>query len=172
MIGREGMHRAVLLEIVGQSGGAHPRSYISTGNVTFSAEPYDISRIVDRVERAITAVLGRTEPFFVRSVAHLEDLVASDPFSGSPFPDAVEHVVSFLHAPIDPKALHLPTYSRRGDICLFSATRWEVFGVARMVDGRTSGPGGLVERTLDQRVTSRAWGTVVRVATDPDPLPT
>ena len=37
MIGREGLHRQVLLDVVERAGGRAPRSYISTGNVTFDA---------------------------------------------------------------------------------------------------------------------------------------
>ena len=169
MIGREGLHRSVLLDIVERSGGREPRSYISTGNVTFWADEADTSHIERRVEQDVAEVLGRSEPFFIRSVSHLARLIEADPFEESPFPDAVEQVVSFIQSPIDPEELDLPVYSSRKDICVFAATDRELFSTARLVDGRTSGPGGAVERLLGQRVTTRAWRTVIRVASDPGP---
>jgi hypothetical protein len=36
MVGREGLHRAVLLDLAARAGGADVRSFLTTGNVTLS----------------------------------------------------------------------------------------------------------------------------------------
>ncbi|NNF87929.1 MAG: DUF1697 domain-containing protein [Acidimicrobiia bacterium] len=165
MIGREGLHRPVLVEIFRAAGAAEPRSYISTGNISFSAQDKDVSDMTGTVEDRIAEVIGRHEPVFVRSVDYLRDLVASDPFATSPVSDPVDRTVSFTRDPLGD--IELPVWSRRADVALFRATEREVFAVGRLVDGRTSGGGGLVEKTIGQPVTTRSWNTVLRIVADP-----
>lgn len=167
MIGREGLHRGILFELFAKAGAETPRSYISTGNVSFTAPSADLAAITCHVEKGLAQVIGRREEVFVRSIDYLQGLVASDPFADSPFRNPVERNVSFALAPIDPAALDLPVQSSRGDVSLFAATPAEVFCVARLVDGRTSGSGGLVESTLAQRVTTRSWSTILRITDSP-----
>ncbi len=85
-----------------------------------------------------------------------------------PVRDAIEHEVSFTFEPIDPDALALPTASSGGHLTVVAATPGEIFSAGREVDGRRKGAGGFVERMLGQRVTTRAWRTVMRVVDDPD----
>ena len=61
MIGREGLHRTVLLDIAEQAGGDEPVSYISTGNLTVDLEPTDVDRWRTEVEDGVEAVIGRRE---------------------------------------------------------------------------------------------------------------
>ena len=169
MIGREGLHRTVLVELFTQAGAVAPRSYISTGNITFSAPRRLLSQITGTVEAGIAAVIGRTETVFIRSIDYLAELVASEPFSDSPFPDPIERTVSFTASPIEPGRLDLPIVSRRTDVALFQATTGEVFVVGRLVDGKGGGGGGLVEKSVGQAVTTRSWNTVLRIVADPGP---
>lgn len=168
MIGREGLHRQVLLDIVAEAGGASPRSYISTGNVTFACPPSRVGAVTRRVERGIEGVIGRREGLYVRSIAYLEELVASAPFAEAPFADPYERTVSFLVAEVDLPPL--PVVSKRGDVSIFATTGTEVFAVNRMIDGRTSGAGGLIETSIGESVTTRSWNTVLRVVANPDPV--
>lgn len=167
MIGREGLHRTVLLEMFIEAGAEDPRSYISTGNVTFSASAGDLDGLVRAVEAKLAAVIGRGEEVFVRPIEYLRELEAADPFSEAPFSDAVERTVSFTRKPVDRAALHLPVRSRRGDVAVFKSTDREVFAVSRLVDGRTSGTGGLVAKLVGERLTTRSWTTVQRVTKHP-----
>jgi uncharacterized protein (DUF1697 family) len=169
MIGREGLHRSVLVEIFHTAGATDARSYISTGNVSFSGRPLELAAITSRVEERIAEVIGRLEPVFVRSVDYLNKLVASEPFSSSPFPDPVERTVSFTQTPIESGDIGFPVWSHRTDVALFHATAGEVFAVGHLVDGTVGGGGGLVERTIGQAVTTRSWHTVLRVVADSGP---
>ena len=40
MVGREGLTRAVLVDLAQRAGGARPRSYLSTGNLTTPRSPF------------------------------------------------------------------------------------------------------------------------------------
>ena len=55
MIGREGLHREVLLDLFDTAGAGTPRSYISTGNVSFSSPATALADIAASVEEGIEA---------------------------------------------------------------------------------------------------------------------
>lgn len=170
MVGRDGLDRATLLECFERSGAKRARSYISTGNVTFDAPPRSVDAITRRAEEAIESVVARRTEVYVRSIPYLEDLVATAPYDRAPVPDSVESEVSFLYRPVDVAALGLPIVSPGGHLTIFHATTSETFCAGRDIDGRRQGAGGFVERRLGQRVTTRAWTTVLRVANDPGPI--
>ena len=166
MIGREGLHRRVLLDLFQEAGAAGSRSYISTGNVTFTAARSRVASITTAVEAGLEEVIGRREELFVRAIPYLAGLVAEEPFAHGPYPDPSERTVSFLPEPRPSPVL--PIESKRGDVIVFAARPGELFAVNRLVDGRTSGAGGLIERALGLRVTTRSWNTVLRVVADPE----
>jgi uncharacterized protein (DUF1697 family) len=170
MIGREGLHRQVLLEAVERSGGGRPRSFISTGNVAFDLKPGDLDPFVEELEDRIEGVIGRREAVYVRTLERLVGMVDGGPFDRPPFPDVRDRSVTFCSHEIEGE-LSLPYVTNRGDLSIFRAEGREVFSVNRMVDGRTRAPGGIIERMLGSRVTTRAWSTIQRiVALERDPV--
>ncbi len=162
MIGREGLHRGVLLDIVEGAGGRDAASYISTGNVSFVAEESAIEAITERIESAIAAVVGRPTPLFVRRLDVLAAIVEQRPFAEAPFVDPSDRIVTLFRTRV-PDALRLPIVSKRGDFNVFAAGSAEVFSVTRAVGGRTQAPGGVIERMAGEPVTSRAWATIERI---------
>ena len=83
MLGREGLHRNVLLALLDAAGGRSGVSCPTTGNLVFDAAPAQLDAVVQRLEAGIAAVIGRREPVVVREAAWLSDFVAGDPFAGS-----------------------------------------------------------------------------------------
>src|SRR4051794_35463117 len=81
MLGREGLHRHVLLDLVNSAGGSKARSYLTTGNVTFSAPSLALNNVVAGAEATLAEILGRREPLVVRPLEWLRGLVARDPFA-------------------------------------------------------------------------------------------
>ena len=99
MIGREGLHRQVLLDIFSEAGATHPVSYISTGNVSFEVSPDRLEAVVEEVAHEISEVVARPTEVFVRSESDLRSMVASDPYADQPL--SVDHgaeVTFFLDA--------------------------------------------------------------------------
>lgn len=164
MVGRAGLTRQMLVAAVGDAGGAAPRSYLSTGNVSFTADSATLPALVERLESSIAATIGRHEPVFVRSIDRLADLAAADWLR--PYDDAHERCVTFL-PPGHPWSSALPVSSRRGDVTLVAATRDEVFSVTRLVGGRPGTVGPIVENALGVAVTTRNWNTIIRVLRSP-----
>jgi uncharacterized protein (DUF1697 family) len=156
MIGREGLHRDVLLDLFREAGAGNPVSYIATGNISFEAPPRRVDVIARRVEAGIEAIAGRPKPLFVRSLAHLAAMVDADPFATAPFGDGVGGEVVFMLGRVP--ALELPIVSPSGDLCVFAASDRELFAVSR-----TDPPGGRIERLTGEPVTVRAWSTVTTI---------
>jgi len=166
MIGREGLHRQVLLDIAAGAGGGNPVSYISTGNLTVGLEPDELDEWREEVEDGIEAVIGRHEEVFVRTLDHLVELAASDPFASSPISEPAERVVSFLSQPLSADVASFVD-ERRG-VHVFDIRPSEVFSVNEPIRGRVTGPGGHVEKVLGQRITTRAWSTIERILRAPN----
>ncbi len=138
------------------------QSYITTGNVSFTAAPSELARMTAAIENSIARVVDRPTEVFVRSLTELVALRELEAFAAAPLRGAHERVVSFLPGP--PPALELPIWSPARDLVVFAAAGRELFSVAaRKADGTSRGPGGLIERVIGTRVTSRAWSTVERI---------
>jgi uncharacterized protein (DUF1697 family) len=164
MIGREGLHRQVLIDLVEAAGGRNPVSYISTGNVSFDLPDDDLDAFVDELERGITDVVGRETEVFVRRLDELIAMHRRQPFATTPFPEFQDAVVIMFRGAV-PDRLEPPIESSRGDWVVFATGPREVFAVVRDVDGRRQSPGGVVERLAGERMTSRAWSTIERILT-------
>lgn len=163
MLGREGLHRDVLLELVAAAGGAEPRSYLTTGNVTFAAEAVAVTDVVAEVEASLATVIGRGEIVAVRSRSWLRELAERDPFR------------AYDAARWNLEAAFLPAYAPPlADVHLegTASTRVVEVGprellVARLVDGpRGPHANPLLERLSGARATSRGWSTLLRLAQD------
>ncbi len=107
MIGREGLHRPVLLDMFERAGAADPVSYISTGNVSFTVTPERLDDVVVAVEADLARLLGRPTPVFVRLFDDLAALVDSDPFAAAPFDDVDARLVTFFRTAV-PASMALP----------------------------------------------------------------
>ena len=163
MIGREGLHRTVLLDMFERAGATATRSYISTGNVSFTVDPARLDTVVAAVESDLERLLGRATPLFVRSLDELRAMLADDPFAAEPFDDVYARLVTFFRLAV-PTTFELPMTAPTGDWSIFAGTPTEVFSVTRAwPDRQPKDPGGVIQRTTAQLVTTRALGTIERV---------
>jgi uncharacterized protein (DUF1697 family) len=163
MIGRDGLHREVLLECFGRAGAANAASHLATGNVSFEVDAESLPDLIDRVERDLELVLGREAPLYVRSLDELAELVARDPFVGAPFDDVYARIVTFFRARV-PTTFELPLVAANGDWSVFGAGPRELFSVTRAwPDRQPQDPGGVIQKLAGEPVTSRAIGTIERI---------
>ena len=149
-----------LAEALAQGGLREVKTVLSSGNVVFTAS--GTARSLERkCEAAMQQHLGRSFMSFVRPVAELEALLASDPFAGHRLPAGSKKVVTFLHAaPSAPPALPLSQDGAR----ILALLGREAFSVY------VPGPKGpvfmaLIERTFGRDVTTRTWDTLRKVCT-------
>lgn len=162
MIGRDGLHRSVLLDLVGAAGGVDPVSYLTTGNVSFRAEPDAVDGVVRELEAGFSAVVGRATPVIPRTLDHLEELVERAPFDEPPHDAPIARLVTMARHELDAD-IELPIMSPRGGYRAFEVEGGDVFSITIDTGGRVQDPGGLIERTVGVPVTTRAWGTIERI---------
>lgn len=152
MIGRDGLHREVVLDLFRDAGAVDPRNHLATGNVSFAAPGADLPGIREHVEAGIAAIAGRPKPVFLRALTHLERLVDDGPPGGD---RTCEVVVLPSCAP----AIDLPLVSRSGRTAVFASNGTELF----MTSTPQEAPGVLVERAVGGPVTVRAWSTIEKI---------
>ena len=168
MIGREGLHRTVLLDMFERAGAADPVSYFSTGNVSFKVEPERVDHVATVVEADLERLLDRPTPLFVRSLDGLRSMLADDPFAAAPFDKVHARLVTFFRQDV-PATFELPMTAPNGDWTIFAGTTTELFSVTRAwSDRQPQDPGGVIQRTAGQLVTTRALGTIERIVTKLD----
>lgn len=164
MLGREGLTRDVLLDVIGAAGGSDPRSFLSTGNVTFHAVRSDLDAVVDAIEGGIEQVLGRREIVAVRSVNWLRALVAESHFEQF-IRDEWETEVAFLRHDAPPINRDRVADSRR--TVLVQINQREILAARPRTGGGRPHVNRLLERASHRPATSRGWSTLQRLAAAP-----
>ncbi len=146
-----------------ESGAATAASFLVNGTLVFTPAPGQRARAVAaRACDAMRVRCGMREPVFVRSVAELQALVASDPFAGVVAEGRDACCLSLLGAPR--KVLPaLPFVSARGDLELLRAEDTHVLSVSRWVGQSAGSPNAWLERVLGEPATTRNWRTVTRL---------
>ena len=162
--------RAQLEDAFLASGAASAESFLVNGTLVFTLAPGARPRAVAaRACEAMRASCGLREPVFVRSVAELRALVASDPFAGQAAQGRDACCISFLGAPR--RALPaLPVVTARADLELLRAEDTHVLSVSRWVGKSAGSPNAWLERTLGEPATTRNWRTVVRLVEKYSPI--
>jgi len=136
------------------------RTVLASGNVVFDSDLSDEDRIKAQSERGMHEHLPRTFPVVIRSVEHLQRLLATDPYTAHGIPPEARRVICFLPRATAPRVA-LPLAEDLASVFL--------------VDGReayaayVTTPKGpvfmkLIERAFGQDVTTRTVDTVARCA--------
>jgi uncharacterized protein (DUF1697 family) len=143
-----------------RAGFADVRTVLSSGNVVFSARAGTPATLARKAEAAMQAALGRTFLTIVRSVDHLRELLASDPFGAFSLAPHAKRVVTFL--PDRPATKPRLPVERDGAVI-------HALDGAEAFTSYVPRPGQpvfmtLIEKTFGSDVTTRTWDTVGKVA--------
>ena len=163
MIGREGLLQKTLTTIFERAGCENVKSYLSTGNVSFNYFGDNIQLLATKLESEIQKIIGRKEDVFIRDLDYLKAIKDNNYFSeGATLENVYERCITFAADKIKCSFL-LPVYSKRKDVELFKIVDSEAYSVTRLIDGRTSSAGKIIEKELDIRVTTRNWNTIDKI---------
>lgn len=162
MVGREGLHRQVILDIFDRAGAGNPLSHLATGNVSFDLDPGRTEEFAEEVDAALTAVVGRKIEIFVRTLDELRAVDAEAIYASAPF-EARDRLVTYFHETPDFDSTEVPGLIQKGRTAVLLIDGPNVYAVARELDGQVGAPGGLFEKLSGQRVTTRAWSTVEKI---------
>jgi uncharacterized protein (DUF1697 family) len=136
------------------------RTVLSSGNVVFDARAASLEALARRAQDAMARDLERSFGTFVRPVAHLQALLASDPYRGFDIPANAKLIVTFLRQAPD-RAVALPI--ERDAASILAVRGADAF--ACYVPG-DKGPAfmRLLERTFGSDITTRTIATVRKCA--------
>ena len=163
MVGREGLHRQVILDIFEKAGARNAVSHLATGNVSFDLEPAGLVDLEDSVDGAMSEVVGRRIEVFVRTLDHLRSIDAEGVFGLAPFDEVRERLVTFFHLPPAFESFQVPGLVQKDRTAVLVVDGCDVFSVTREWEGQIGSPGGFFERESGQRMTTRAWSTIEKI---------
>jgi uncharacterized protein (DUF1697 family) len=123
----------------------------SSGNVVFRGK----GTLGAIEKRAAAATKFGT---FVRPVADLEALLASDPWDELRVPREAKRLVTFLRERINPPKLPLTA----GNFTIYAARDREVFSAYIREPGNAAFM-GVIEKTFGKDITSRTWDAIARI---------
>ncbi len=133
------------------------RTYLQSGNATFTASQGDAAELERRMAAAMATALGLDVKVLVRTAAQLAAVVDANPFPGA---DPKELHVAFLSAPAPPDTVaglepadFAPDQFELGDAVIYLRLPNGLMG-SRLPDW---------ERVLGVAVTQRNWNTVTRL---------
>jgi uncharacterized protein (DUF1697 family) len=163
-LGRPGSPTRAQLEAAFLDAGAtSAESFLVNGTLVFSVATGARPRaLASRARERMRASCGLREPMFVRAVAELAALVASDPFAGQVAEGRDACCITFLGAPRKPLP-PLPLVTPRGDLELLRSDETHVLSVSRWVGKSAGSPNAWLERHFGEPATTRNWRTIVRL---------
>ena len=136
------------------------RTFLSSGNLVFTAPAASDAALQRKAEAAMTTRFGRTFLTIVRPVDALRKMLASDPYQAFQLPPDAKRIVTFLREP-PPSKLALPAELHGARILALDGKN--AFGAYVRTD---KGPVfmTLIEKTFGSEQTTRTWQTVTKVA--------
>jgi len=135
------------------------KTFLSSGNVVFSARASSEASLERKAETAMKDRLGRPFLTIVRSLDALRAILASDPYEAFRLSPGAKRIVTFLRKRPEVK-LALPI--ERDGARILSLEGSDVFS-AYLPSPRGPVFMTLIEKTFGEEVTTRTWDTVKKV---------
>lgn len=110
-------------------------SYINSGNIFFTSDTSDRSKITAAIEEHLEQALGYHVSVFLRTTGELTDLLASDPFRDITLTEDLRFCVMFTKQELD-TATPLPVSSSKQDMEIVGLHAHEAFVVWHIIGGR------------------------------------
>lgn len=139
-------------------------TFIASGNVIFDSRSPNTGLLEKKIETHLLKNLGYEVATFVRSIAELEQLASSEPFSAKELKqDGTTLYVGFLaQQPSEESRRELLKCSNKNNE--FALTNRELFWLCRVKFSETDFSGGRLEKILKLKTTLRNMNTPQRIA--------
>ena len=138
------------------------KTLLSSGNVAFSTpRAASAAALQKRVEKAMLDGMGHSFKTHIRSTAHLQQLLAADPFAAFRLRAGSKRVVTFLREPLEASPVELPR--THGEACIWGLDGAEVF-CSYVPEAKGPVFMQLLEKTFGKDITTRTWETVTKCA--------
>lgn len=153
---------AALKKLFEQLGFGGVKTLLASGNVAFEAVEQNEAKLRDTITGALEKKFGFKIGLILRSVAHLEQLIASNPFKSIDVTPDTRLYVTFLSGEgTRAGQLKVPYEAVGKNFKILKATGTEVFSVAWLGKGaQTVEAMAVIEKEWGRTVTTRNWNTV------------
>lgn len=143
-------------QLYGSLGFTDVRTYVQSGNVVFSTQHEDATRVAKQIEKGLKDALGLNVTVFVRTTSELTDVVEQNPFKKN---EPIRVHVTFLSTqPHDVPTDRIEAAKADGE--LLSVHNREVYLFLPDGQGKTKLSNSFFEKVLNVRATTRNWNTV------------
>ncbi|MFC2139270.1 DUF1697 domain-containing protein [Bacteroidota bacterium] len=149
-----------LTEAFNSLGFANVKTYIQTGNITFSAKTDDILLLTKKIEKKLSQKAGSEIAVMIRTLAEIENFVKLDPFKKSA--EETKKYITFLHTS-PAKHPELPLVSGKKDIEVFRVINNDVFSLGFPYKDRFGFPNNFIEKEFGTAATTRNWNTILKI---------
>lgn len=144
------------------AGASSAHSFLTNGTLVFEAGAAEATKIAGLARDQLHAVCGLVEPVFIRSVAQLARLVASEPFASIDLDDVYECCATLLPANAGRRVV-APQKNPRGDVEIIGRQGDAVFSLSRKFGASPGSPNATLEKLLGLQATTRNWNTIRRL---------
>lgn len=134
---------------------------LASGNVIFEAAEDDPATMTALAEEGLSNAFGTEIGVILRTFEQIRSIVEADPLAEFMDRADARFLVSFLGQPPHSK-LQLPYESPYGDFRIQTVTEGEVYSIG-LPGGRTTDAMKLIEKEYGPKVTTRSWGTVLKI---------
>lgn len=162
-VGGHGVIRmAELAQLFERCGATAASTFIQSGNVLFEAAPVRVPALMAKVQAQMQAEHQIRTRVIWRSLNHLTQRVAADPFAAYNLPAQVKPHIMFLQA-APAKAMRLPLASKLGDVELLGLHGADVLLVTRPLIKSGGDIDALARAAFGDTGTTRALSTLQRL---------
>ena len=137
-------------------------TYIQSGNVVFISDETNAAQIASQIEEGFAGKFGFRSQVFVRTLAELEQAIASNPFQNQPEKESNKVLVLFLTTRPESNALEDLKNSYNGPEEMHLIGQ-ELFVYYPDGQGRSKLTLPLIEKKLKTASTGRNWNTVLKL---------
>jgi uncharacterized protein (DUF1697 family) len=138
------------------------QTYIQSGNVVFTSDDADTTRVQQQLEESVVQTFGFHVEIIVRTADELQDIIAKNPFQGQQNKESQWVVVMFLATMPDKTAQENLLKAYDGPEEIFFSGK-EVFLYYTDGIGRSKLSNNFLEKKLKTVGTARNWNTVLQL---------
>lgn len=151
---------AELKKLFEKIGFSQVKTLLASGNVVFETAELDAGRLREIITAAIERKFGFKIGIIIRTLAHLEKMIAAEPFQGIAITPEVRLYVTFLSDKPASK-MKIPYESPSKEFRILKVTAGEIFSFL-WVDrgGHTIEAMNVIEKEFGKNVTTRNWNTI------------
>jgi len=139
-----------------------PQTYVQSGNVIFSTEENDLTKLGTRIQDAIERKIGFRPNVMLRTAAEMRSVVARNPFAGRKGIEPGKLLVNFLASDPSKDAREKAFAIKIGPEELHLIGR-EAYIYFPNGQGRSKFPWPAIERALGTSGTGRNWNSVTKM---------